>query len=81
MWGYHMDMGWGWWMLGSVMMLVFWGFVAWVIASFFQSHQTRPSNTAFHSPREIADRRFAEGVIDAEEHQRIIEQLEKSRRL
>jgi putative membrane protein len=72
-----MDVGWGWWMFGSVMMLSFWGLVAWAIVSLVRVQEPRSSNTAPDSPREIADRRFAAGEIDADEHRRIVEQLER----
>ncbi len=80
MWGYHMDMGWGWWMIGSVMMLGFWGLVAWVIISLVRGQQPGSTNVLRSTPREIADRRFAAGEIDADEHRRIVDQLSRTSR-
>lgn len=78
MWGWNVDMGWGWWIFGPVMMIAFWGLVAWVIVSLVRSNEPRRSSTSISSAREIADRRLASGEIDEEEHRRIVEQLEHS---
>lgn len=79
MWGWHVDMGWGWWIFGPVMMIVFWGLVAWVIVSLTRESVSPTTRMHSDSAREIADRRLASGEIDSEEHRRILQQLEKSR--
>lgn len=79
MWGLHVDMGWGWWIIGPAMMIIFWGIVAWLIVSLTRTTNTRGSSTGMDSAHEIANRRFATGEIDDEEHSRILQHLEKSR--
>jgi len=78
MWGWHVDMGWGWWVFGPVMMIGFWGIVAWAIVSLIRSNEPTRSPRLKDSARGIADQRLASGEIDEEEHGRIVERLERS---
>lgn len=59
--------GWGGVVLMVVAMIFFWGVVAAaLIALFRQSHTDNPP--VEHGPREVLDKRFARGEIDAEEY-------------
>ena len=78
MWGYHMDMGWGWWIVGSVTMVVFWGTVIWLTVTLAQTRESNNSQANYDSARDIADRRLAAGEIDHDEHRRIVERLNQS---
>ena len=74
MWAWHAgDMGWGWWVAGPLMMLVFWGAVIWLVYALFAG--SRRSDDRRATPREIAERRLASGEIDQVEFQRIIDAL------
>jgi putative membrane protein len=64
--------GWGGWVAMVMMMVVFWGAIAWVIVTLVRHNgprtdQPRPSGS---DPVEILDQRFARGEIDDEEYQR-----------
>ncbi|HKI82885.1 MAG TPA: SHOCT domain-containing protein [Candidatus Krumholzibacteria bacterium] len=79
MWYWHSaDMGWGWWIVGPLMMLLFWGGVIWLLFALF-SGRRRDSDVSrgsrFENPREIAKRRLASGEITEAEYDRIISKL------
>lgn len=71
--------GWG-WLLMAVMMVAFWGGVAWIIVSLVRhsgvnARSAPPGSSApptVASPEDILHERFARGEIDTEEyHQRL----------
>lgn len=74
--GWHMDMGSGWWVLGPIMMVVFWGGLFWLIAKMITGQPQQPKGDAGISAREIAARRYAAGEIDEVEYSRISKLLE-----
>lgn len=67
-WGMHGDVGSGWWFVMVVAMVVFWGAViiggAWLLRGAFESRQGPRSE----SPKDILERRFAEGTISVEDY-------------
>lgn len=77
--GWHDDAGPGWWLFMALMMLAFWGAVAWVVVTLVRHGGARPSVSssttppaARTGPEDILHERFARGEIDVEEyHQRI----------
>lgn len=77
----HWDNGWqdggvgsGWWLVMALMMLVFWGGVAWLMVTLVRNGRVRRSD-----PEEILHERFARGEIDAEEHHERIDALRARR--
>ena len=77
MWGLHMDTGPGWWVLGPIMMVVYWGGLFWLIAKMITGRPQPPSGDAGISAKEIAARRYASGEIDDAEYSRISRVLEE----
>ena len=72
MW-YGGSWGWGAWLGGSLMMVVFWGLVAWVVVTLVRRTGTgsRSFDTAGRvDAMAILERRFAAGEIDEEEFRR-----------
>lgn len=68
--------GWGWggWFAMLIMMLIFWGAVAWVVVSLIRHGGPRPheQTPGVHAPdpARILDERFARGEIDDDEYKR-----------
>jgi len=67
--------GWGGWFAMVVMMVVFWGAIAWVIVTLIRQNGSRsataaPSVPATSDAMQILDGRFARGEIDEAEYQR-----------
>ena len=68
--------GWGGWLVMVVMMVVFWGAVAWVIVTLIRHGSSpgqlpaQPGGTTGPDALQILDERFARGEIDEEEYQR-----------
>jgi putative membrane protein len=63
MWWDH-DWGWGGWLMMTLAMVAFWGFVAWVVVTLVRppgQHDSRPDAEA------ILAERFARGEIDQED--------------
>jgi putative membrane protein len=82
MWDWN---GWGWWwVVMPLMMVAFWGAVAWVIVTVVRNDRTRPwtgenpgspsTPTRSEAERILAER-FARGEIDAEEYRRRLDVL------
>lgn len=72
-----MGSGSGWWILGPIMMIAFWGGLFWLIASMTRGQRSQiPVKNAELSANEIAARRFASGEIDESEYSRISSRLE-----
>ena len=63
--------GWVGWFAMVVMMVVFWGAIAWVVVTLIRSGgaHSRPEPMAT-DPMRILDERFARGEIDEAEYQR-----------
>ncbi len=75
--GWHTDMGWGWWIIGPIMMIVFWGGLFWLLANAIGRRRPNSVSGDTHiSAKEIAARRFAAGEIDEAEYSRITHRLE-----
>ena len=64
-WQMH-DMGTGWWILMTAGWIVLWAFVLWALVGVLRM-RGRDERT----PREILDRRLAEGEITVEEYERL----------
>lgn len=74
-WGMHDgDVGFGWWLVMMLGMLVFWGaviaLVVWVLRGSATPSRVAPESAGELSAREILDRRLADGSIDVEEYER-----------
>ena len=79
-WGMHDgDVGFGWWLVMMLGMLVFWGaviaLVVWVLRGSATPSRVAPASASELSAREILDRRLADGSIDVEEYERRLEAL------
>lgn len=79
MWGWHNDMGWGsgWWAIGPVMMVLFWGGLFWLLAFAVRGRERQFGTESAVDAAEIAARRFAAGEIDEAEYRRIRESLDR----
>lgn len=79
MWHDMDDVGWVWWVLMSIGMVVFWGFVVYAILTLarggppFGPGPAEPPAppAASEPPRELLKRRLAAGEIDVEEYERL----------
>ena len=77
MWEWHMGVRSGWWIIGPIMMIVFWGGLFWLVAKMIGRRSQPPGRDAGANAQEIAARRFASGEIDEAEYSRIIDRLER----
>jgi len=74
-WSQHMTgLGWGGWLLGSMMMLLFWGgsigLVFLAIRAFIGSSQKQPGDlTSSETALGILKKRYARGEIDKDEYE------------
>lgn len=62
---YHDGMGWGSWLLMTLVMVVFWALVVFAAVALFRG--TEPARDR-RTPDQILDKRFARGEIDAAEY-------------
>lgn len=82
---HHHDVGPGWWLLMAIMMLVFWGGLAWLIVTVIRNgaHAHPPSGVGPQGerpdPEQILHERFARGEIDTEEYYQRIDALRAKR--
>lgn len=74
--GWHMDVGSGWWILGPLMMIVFWGGLFWLFSGVIRQRPVAPNEDTGISAKEIAARRFASGEIGEAEYDRMMARLE-----
>ena len=77
MWEWHMGVRSGWWIIGPIMTIVFWGGLFWLGAKMIGRRSQPPGGDAGANAQEIAARRFASGEIDEAEYSRIIDRLER----
>lgn len=75
MMGWYQDgMGWGGWIVMSLVMVAFWALVVFAVVAIFRgtsgtSGNTRPADRSTNrDPMQILEERFARGEIDAEEY-------------
>ena len=68
------DVGFGWWLVMTLGMVVFWGavitFVVWLLRGGAATSRRASDPLREATPREILDRRLAEGSLDVEEYER-----------
>ncbi len=76
---YMHDFGWGWWLLMTVGMIAFWGLVIYGIVWLVRGGQNpqRPEQPPEQSPKEILQRRLAEGEISIDEYNKLLAALEE----
>ena len=69
----HDSFGWGWWVLGSVGMVAFWGLVIWAILTLVRGGGIRADSVPADErrPVDILEARLARGEISVEEYERI----------
>jgi putative membrane protein len=67
-WGMHGDIGAGWWIVMVIAMVLFWGVVIVVGARLLRGAFDGWQRPRSESPRDILDRRFAEGAISVEDY-------------
>ena len=70
MW-WHNGMGWGGWIVMTLVMVAFWSLVVFAVVSIFRSDREDRRDLIRHQPdpERILDERFARGEIDVEEYQ------------
>ncbi|MBI4218913.1 MAG: hypothetical protein HY682_02135 [Chloroflexi bacterium] len=73
MWGYHWGVGWGWMLVGSLMMIAFWGTIIWLLYMAVRGPVRFEGNR--DDAKAIAARRLAAGEITPEEYDRIIAKI------
>ena len=80
--------GWGWWwVLMPLMMVAFWGLVAWVVITVVRGNQTDSTRSDQQVPpagpeksaEQMLAERFARGEIDAAEYNRAVDVLRATR--
>jgi putative membrane protein len=64
--------GWGGWLAMVVMMVVFWGAIAWVVVTLIRHGGSRsePQSSAGNGAMRVLDERFARGEVEEDEYQR-----------
>jgi len=62
MWSWHGYGAWG-WFFGTLMMVAFWGALAWLVVQ-----ATRDRHTPERTPEDILAERYARGEIDRDEY-------------
>jgi putative membrane protein len=69
--GYYGSMGWGGWVLMSLVMVAFWALVVYAIVVLFRGSGagSRPGAEPPADPRRILDERYARGEIQLDEYQ------------
>lgn len=70
MWGYTWGMGWGWMLMGGVVMIAFWSAVIWILYLAVRGRADAGNRT--EDARSIAARRLALGQITPDEYDRIV---------
>ena len=73
MWDWN-GASWWWWFVMSGGMLVFWGFVAWVVIQVVRRDVDAPTTA---DPETILRTRFARGDIDADEYRARLDTLRR----
>ncbi len=75
--GWHTGIGSGWWIIGPIVMIVFWGGLFWLIRNVLNGLRSNAvgGDTGI-SAKEVAKLRFASGEIDEAEYSRITRRLE-----
>lgn len=73
MWGYNWGIGWGWMLLGMVMMIAFWVALIWIV--YLAVRGATRSDDRRQDPGTIAARRLASGEITHDEYDRIVAKL------
>ena len=63
---YHDGMGWGGWLLMTLVMVVFWALVVLAVVALFRGSEPGRDR---RTPDQILDERFARGEIDAADYQ------------
>lgn len=63
---YGNGFGWGWMMLMPLLWIALIGVIVWAVVSLAQRPTDRTADRRRETPREILDRRFASGEIDAD---------------
>jgi len=70
-WSMHdSDVGFGWWLVMTVGMVVFWGAVIAVIVWLLRGRGAASRSEPAATPRELLDRRLADGTLSVEEYGR-----------
>lgn len=67
-WSMHGNVGFGWWLVMTVAMILFWGGVIALIVWLLRG-DSRTRRRGDDSPREILDRRLAAGDLSLEEYE------------
>jgi putative membrane protein len=65
---YHDGVGWGGWILMTLVMVAFWGLVVFAGLALFRTQRSGESNPDRRDPMQILDERFARGEIDEDEY-------------
>lgn len=81
------DWGWAGWLLMCLSMVVFWGFIAWVVITALRVSATVPRDHDHHrglsaiasDPESLLAERFARGEIDEEEYRHRLDVLRHAR--
>ena len=82
MMGWYNGMGWGGWILMTLVMLAFWALVIFAVVAVFRGlgHGSGPvDRPSRRDPLEILQERFARGEIDAEEYEARAQVLREAR--
>ena len=78
-WSMHGDVGFGWWFVMTLAMILFWGGVIALIVWLLRGGSTRPTAApkGADAAREILDRRLAEGDLSVDEYEQRRQLLER----
>jgi putative membrane protein len=74
---YMHDIGWGGWLLMSLGMVAFWGFIIWAIVALVRGGSSKPQQPEQETeqPLDILQRRLARGEISVEEYEELRDAL------
>lgn len=70
---YMHSVGWGWWLIGVIGMIAFWGLVIYAVVALvggrFRTESEEPFEPPSESALDILDRRLASGDLSVEEYE------------
>lgn len=74
-WNDRMGGGPGWWILMTVMMVVFWGGIIWFAVTMIRRPNHTTKNVTTKTAKEILDKRLARGEIELDDYRQRLEAL------
>jgi len=75
-WHGGMGDGSGWWILMTIMMVVFWGGIIWFAVTLVRRPHHNSNNVTRQTAKEILDKRLARGEIELDDYRQRLQALQ-----